>query len=259
MRHDPPAELVRVRGELHRWLRGRVRRRGLAHHLDDLLATADLALVEASRRHDPDRGPLGPLALQHAKRDTLRFLARERRANPDSAPDGDLDLEAIPSWPSEPLPQAVRERLTRANPRERLVIERLLDQRRGLKHLAAAHGLTEHRLRRETAVLLAELGAALDPDRALDDRALARCGVARKPTEVGRPHRPHLAEVRTPQRPLGPRRDARPRPSGARPAMPPGHAGTLRAEALRVRLRRAPPGPARRGPRSSATAMETVP
>jgi hypothetical protein len=215
MRHHPPPELIGLRHEIHAWLRRRALRRGLGYLLDDLLGVADVALIEAARRHDPARGPLPPFAHLRVKRETLRYLGREQRE--DHAP---LTL-AEPHRlcpPVEPVSRRLVALLADPRPARQLVVANLLDGE-GRRVLAARHGLTEHQLRRESRALLDAVRALLEAPQP-----------AHAPTGDSRPQRPHFDGVSAPHSP--PDRGGRTALKRAprRPQRPRRAVGTLSAE-----------------------------
>jgi hypothetical protein len=193
---NPDDQLLAIREELHRWLRRCVRRHGaqLSSNLDDLLAIADLALVEASRAHDPSRVSLGAFARVRVKHDTLRYLAQEARHTRNPT----LLQPVTPEYhdPIEPLPLPLQSAIAAAGTLEALALRHLLDGE-PLKTLARAHAIPEHRLRRIKAALIAA-GRC--------EQVMVSASEPVKPTGDSRPQRPHFAEVPRPHRPTAGRR-----------------------------------------------------
>ena len=213
MRHHTPPDLVGLRHEIHAWLRGRALRRGLGYQLDDLLGVADVALIEAARRHDPARGPLAPFAHQRVKRETLRYLGREKRE--DHAP---LMLaEPRLCSPVEPVSRRLVALLADPSPVRQLVVANLLDGE-GRRALATRHGLTEHQLRRASRTLLDAVRALLEAPQPTD-----------APTGDSRPQRPHFDGVSAPHSPPEPGRRPDLKSAPRRPQRPRRRVGTLSA------------------------------
>jgi len=243
-RPHPPQVSV-LRAELRSWIALRARRRGLEHQLDDLLGAADLALLEATRRHDPARGPLGPFAHLAVKHATLRYLRRERVQEDVARVLRVAEPACDYGAPLEPELHALIRHPTGL---DRLAIAHLLHGV-PLRSLAEHHGVTYHRARAAVAAVRVQISEALErpqaspeaPSSGFAPGAAAPPGRAARslaePTGASRPQRPHHPVVSSPQRPCSAaatrrRRQPRARPACARPPVEsprPEGAGTVPA------------------------------
>jgi hypothetical protein len=187
-----------LRDHIHRWIRVRARRRKLDHHLEDLLATADLALIESAQQHDPLRGELAPFAVMAVKHATLRHLHRERIASRIN------EIYAVhePSLrypPHEPLGQPLRDRLTRPTDEEVVALSHLLHDV-PLTRFIETHGLTRYQARRAVVGLRRRVAADLEQPALAPDPLETRNPIrpTREPIGDNRPQTPHLDEVSSP-------------------------------------------------------------